>query len=140
MGYRFHVLGLPHTASSKDYSGCAFTQKVVNFCAMMKARGHHVTHYGNELSKVSCDEHVTVTNADDISPPTLSGKYDETDETYRKFARNAVIEIQKRKQPRDFLICMWATHKTISDQHQDMIHVEAGIGYPRAHFAKFKVF
>ena len=101
MGYRFHVLGLPHTASSKDYSGCAFTQKVVNFCAMMKARGHHVTHYGNELSKVSCDEHVTVTNADDISPPTLSGKYDETDETYRKFARNAVIEIQKRKQPLD---------------------------------------
>ena len=37
---RFHVLGICHTVSSKEYLSCAFTQKVVKFCSMMMKSTH----------------------------------------------------------------------------------------------------
>ena len=137
---RFHVLGLAHTATNKDYSSCAFTQKVLNFCKMMTERGHTVYHYGNELSRVHCTEHIEVTQKHDIAPPEMSGKFDVGGTTYIKFNAVAAAEIFRRKEPRDFLICMWPAHKVIADQHTDLIIVEAGIGYPSGHFAPFKVF
>ena len=71
---RFHCLGIPHTISNADYIACAFTQKVVKFCEMMKARGHYIIHYGHDRSKVVADEIVGTTN--DAVLKEANGDYD----------------------------------------------------------------
>jgi glycosyltransferase involved in cell wall biosynthesis len=137
---RFHVLSVPHTASNKQYLACAFTQKVVNMCKMLTTLGHHVIHYGNELSDVQCTEQVSVTFPDDIGPPEQSGNFDCNSRTYIKYMRRTIASIKKRKEPNDFLLCLWNGVREVAEAHSNMIVVEAGIGYPGNFFAPFKVF
>jgi FkbM family methyltransferase len=145
---RFHVLGLPHTVSSKDFNACAYTQKVVKFCKMMSARGHYIIHYGHEDSDAICNEHVSVITNEDWQ--IAYGNYDwrknffkfeVEDHAYKTFYKNAIEEVGKRKQPLDFILPFWGSGvRPICDAHSDLICVEPGIGYAEGHWARWKIF
>jgi glycosyltransferase involved in cell wall biosynthesis len=146
---RFHVLAVPHTITTPEYSSCAFTQKIVKLCKMLIMEGHEVIHYGHEASVIHCTEHVTVTDdlALEASYPKhnwrKSGwpKFKVTDFVYTAFYAATIREIGRRKQPGDFLLCPFgAAHKPIADAHPDLIAVESGIGYPNGVWAKYRVF
>lgn len=146
---RFHVLALPHTVTTKEYLSCAYTQKVLKFCQMMKKLGHTVYHYGHEESEVECDEHITVTDNQVLQE--AYGGYDWKKEFFKhntgdyanlEFIKRAIPEVGARKEKGDFLLCFWGIgHKGIAAAHPDLIAVEPGIGYgSNGSFAQFKVF
>lgn len=148
MKHRFHVLALPHTVTSKEYLSCAYTQKVVKFCKMMKERGHTIYLYAHERSSAVCDVLVPVTN-DQVLIETY-GEYDWkrnqfvhniNDKAQQTFNKNAIAEIAKHKQPGDLLLCFWGFgHEEISKAHSDLIPVEPGIGYHTGLFAPYRIF
>lgn len=133
---RFHVLAVPHTVTCKEYSACAFTQKVLKFCAMMMPRGHTIYHYGHERSVVECTEHVSVMN-DAVLQKTY-GSYDWKKEQFKSlngdfasihFNTSASIQVGLRKKPGDFLLLFWGSgHAKVAEDHKDLFCVEPGIG------------
>jgi predicted O-methyltransferase YrrM len=131
-----HVLGLAHTKTNKEYCACAYTQKVLKMCKMMKSLGYTVYHYGVEGSIVDATEDVQVVS-DAIQKETYGDydwkkemfKHDPKDLAYRTFNMNAIREINYRKNPKDLLlISMGNYQKPISDA-VGLLSVESGIGY-----------
>jgi FkbM family methyltransferase len=144
---RLHVLAVPHTASTKEYTVCAFTQKVINFCKMYKEQGMYVIHYGHEASNVICDEHVIVTtqklldDAYGVYDWKNQGlKFQMGDIVQRTFNENAIREIGLRKQPGDIILCFFGNaQQSVVEAHPDLFGCEPSIGYPSA-FAPYKVY
>jgi FkbM family methyltransferase len=144
---RLHVLAVPHTASTKEYTVCAFTQKVINFCKMFKEQGMHVIHYGHEHSDVICDEHVTVTTQSLLDETygiydwkNEGLKYTQGDRVFQTFNNNCITEIAKRKQPGDIILCFFGiAQKDVCDAHPDLYACEPSIGYASS-FAPYKVY
>lgn len=135
--------------TSKEYVGCAFTQKVLKFGKMMTNLGHEVIHYGHEDSNLVCSEHVAVVGRDEFHKAYgdcdwRSGpvRYSARDSVYQAFYKNSIREIEKRRQKNDFILAFWGRGvKPICDAHQKhSIVVEPGIGYSNGHWAFFKVF
>jgi glycosyltransferase involved in cell wall biosynthesis len=145
---RFHVLGLPHTVTSKEFNACAYTAKVLKFCKMMTDRGHEVIHYGHEESNPQCTEHVTVLSTEDWKKTYGEHdwrkhffKFNTNDHAYQTFYKNAIVEVGKRKRKNDFILPFWGSGvRPVCDAHPDLITVEPGIGYAGGHWARFKIF
>ncbi|NPU89973.1 MAG: glycosyltransferase [Fervidobacterium sp.] len=133
----FHILGLAHIPTRKEYSCCAYTQKIYKLCKMLKSLGHTVYFYGVETSDVECDENITVLDINVLEK--VYGKYnynvqffkhDPNDEAYMTFNTNAIKAINERKSNADFiLVTMGNYQKPITDAVRLDMAVESGIGY-----------
>lgn len=132
---KFHILGIPHTATNLDHVHCAFTQKVYKFCEMMHARGHEIIHYGRYDSNPPCSKHISTSFNNDI-------QYNELNTSrFKELELNTINAIGENKTKNDFILPFWgAPMANICNAHSDLITVEPGIGYPTTPFANYKVF
>ena len=129
MTHRLHVIGLPHTATTGAYHCCAYTGKIIRFCAMMKSLGHHVTLYGADENEAWCDELVVCTE------PWAPEQY--TDAPFNAAAphwqamnRAAIRAMQSRVEQRDYICLIAGTcQEPIADAFPCHTAVEFGIGY-----------
>ena len=148
---RFHVVALPHTQTNLSHSACAFTMKTLHFCQMITSLKHEVYHYGVEGSQVRdcCVEDVTVMSRSEQEG--FFGKY-KPDALYevdwsgrapywKLMNERAAAEINKRKQPGDFVCVIMGTLNLplATAVGKDVMVVEYGIGY-NGTFADYRVF
>ncbi len=141
---RFHVVSLPHTQTTDAYSACAFTMKVINFCRMMKDRGHTVFLYAGEENEAPCDELITCISETERAEHVgdkhyIFSSFDYSLPVWQKFNANAARNIAQRAEPTDIVCAIGGlAHKQVADALPNMITVEFGVGYGGT-FSKFRV-
>jgi len=149
MKFRFHVINLPHTQTTKEYTACAYTMKVLKFCQMMKSLGHEVYLYAGEENEAPCDELITIVTKQEQSEWFADNDFKRNffnldwNETLPHWVipnSRAIEAIKQRAQPRDFVCIIGGTcQKQISDGLPDLMSVEYGIGYYGV-YAPFRVY
>lgn len=144
-----HVVGLPHTQSTLEYSSCAYTTKHVRFCTMMKSLGYTIYSYHSEENEADIDELITISpKADqqkwfgnnDHRTNFFNLTWQPHEEHWRVSNARAIEAIHERIKPGD-IICLIAgwCQKQIADAFPGYASVEYGIGYTGV-FSEFKVF
>ena len=150
MKFRFHVISLPHTQTTTEYTACAYTQKVIKFCRMMKSLGHEVYLYASEDNESPCDELITIVTKKeqhkwfkgyDFKLQLPNALIWEPSLPYWSIPNSrAVAEIKARAKPKDFVCLIGGDcQKQIADGLPDLMSVEYGVGY-RGVFSPYKVF
>lgn len=124
-----HVVALPHTELTADFSWCAFTQLCRNFCTMMKQRGYKIVLYGGEHNDCLFDEAYKVhpqvrkfeATIPDWTGPLFQGMNDWTiDKMYSTLEPGDVV-----------CLSMGASQVPIIEQFGNDHHfVEYAVGYP----------
>lgn len=142
---RFHVCALPHTNTTTEYLSCAYTAKVINFCRMMKDRGHTVFLYGGEQNEAPCDEHIVVAYKAEQkkhigSKHFTEASFDHTAPLWQAANSRTILGITGRAQKEDFICVIGGVaQQPIAEALPHMLTVEFGIGYGGV-FSKYRVF
>jgi glycosyltransferase involved in cell wall biosynthesis len=147
--FTFHVVSLPHTQTTAEYTHCAYTQKVRKFCDMMTKLGHDVYLYASEENKANVKELVTVITKEqqrelfgenDHTKNFFTITWDTYDPGWVEMNTNAIRAMADRIQPRDFICVIGGLcQKVIADAFPSNPTVEYGIGYTGT-FSSYRVF
>lgn len=126
---RFHVVALPHTNTTPEYSVCAYSQKHRRWLDMMSVRGHEVFSYGGPENTGTCVEHIPC--VDQVPPPEAPVPvFDATSPLFADFNARAIEAIRDRIEPHDFVCLIGGrAQEPIADAFRDHLVVEYGIGY-----------
>ena len=144
--YRIHLLALPSTQTTKAYDLCGFTQVTIRFARLLKDLGYTVILYASEENEAPCDELVTVITKKEMGmglPEPMPYQHAHIEAwlpVWQLANARAIVEIEKRKQPRDFICSIsGSSQKPIADAHPDLMFVEYSIGY-NGSFSNYRVF
>lgn len=138
MAVKLHVLGLPHTETTKRYLHCAYTQKVLKFCDMMTDQGYEVILYAGEENSARCAEHVPLISWEERTgwfgqwdPNNLFENidWDPSSPWWHTMNERAISEIQKRAEPQDFLCMVTRTQEGVAHALPHLLPVEWAVGY-----------
>jgi glycosyltransferase involved in cell wall biosynthesis len=141
---RFHIVALPHTQVTKEFAGCAFTEKVRRFCIMMHDLGHEVFLYAGETVEAPVTELITCVadskRAEAVAAVPHYTQFPFNGPLWDEFNANAIKAIGQRIEREDF-ICLigGSAQKPIADAFPAHLSVEFGVGYGGV-FAKYRVF
>jgi glycosyltransferase involved in cell wall biosynthesis len=130
-----HIVSLPHTSTTREFSWCAYTQKALKLARMMYYIGDEVTLYATEVS----DYYNTV--ACTPAPETSAVSEPQWTEAFFKPMNDAVIaELHERLEPKDLILLTtgWP-QKAIADAFPAHMSVEYGVGYQGV-FSNYRVF
>lgn len=145
---RLHLLGLPHTVTSRSFSHCAFTGKVLRFAPMLRAQGFEVIHYGvagaqsgatEDVVLMEQDEHLALLGQKAYHENPLAFVGDKAlvgSDLYKHFNFRLRDELIDRLEPGD-VVCLPfgyahqnATRGIDLLKTGEAVEVETGIGYP----------
>ena len=137
---RIHVLGLPHTETTRGYPTCAYSQKIVRFGKMMLPLGYEVILYAGEENEAECTEHVPLVTREERvkwfgehSQNTLWGglTWNPADEPWQIMNSRAVEEIKKRlTSEHDLLLLgMGHSHQPVANALPRQTACEPFVGY-----------
>lgn len=154
---RLHLLGIPHTQTTYEFSHCAFTGKVKRFAPMMRSVGYDVIHYGVEGADSDATQNIDIMSFDEwtsIRKKLFREQYGDREvmsadfigdlanvgnELYKIFNLRLQIELIKNLEPHD-IICL-----PFGFAHDEAVRgfnnpkVETGIGYPNS-YQDFRIF
>jgi FkbM family methyltransferase len=124
--YTIHLLSLPHTETTKDYSWCAFTSLVINMATMMTREGHKVFLYAGENNEAECFEHINCSgkpkSSDFFVPPW-------TYEYFKPMNDKIIEEMKKRIQIGDLILESTSLQSVVAEAFPRNISMEYAIGY-----------
>jgi len=146
---RLHVLSMPHTETTDEWSACAYTQRTRDFATFMKCQGYDVILYGGEQNQAEVTEHVCIASRADqaawfpgFTKRDMFDNFNSEAPGWKTFNARCATEIRKRAQKQDVIcITMGVAQKDAADQLADLglLTVETGIGYAGV-FAQYRVF
>jgi glycosyltransferase involved in cell wall biosynthesis len=135
---KLHIVGLPHTQTTKEHNACAFTELIYNFIKMMSPL-YECIHYGVEGSEPLCE------NIDIISTKEQKewGCYNEPNKLYKvdwsgkanywsELNKRAAFKINKNSSKNHDLVCLIAGSMNaplITQLNSSVLPVEYAIGY-----------
>ena len=148
---RLHILGLPHTITSDEYSHCAFTGKIKRFSPMMRSVGYEVVHYGVEGAESGATENIDVMSREeqesfigkfDPKSPEFIGKHANwSSPLYIEFNKRLSKLLQKNVEQHD-VICLPlgpGHRQALTEKLSHAFWIESGIGYPNPYLS-FRVY
>lgn len=154
---RLHLLGIPHTQTTYEFSHCAFTGKVKRFAPMMRSAGYEVIHYGVEgadsdattdVNVMSYDEWVSIRtklfneiygNRDAMPSDFIGDLANVGNELYKIFNLRLHAELIRNLEPHDIICLPFGYAHDSAIREFSNPKVETGIGYPNS-YQDFRIF
>ena len=142
-----HVIGLPHTIKSHEYSHCAFTGKVMRFSSMMIPLGWKVVEYSNEGSESGASLHIQVLSKAELKHYSLRKS---ESEQYGADVNTTVLtelfytrlgQLLRENVVKHDIVChVFGPIFSIIKFAPDAFHVESGIGYTAHEGLHYRIF